>query len=146
MPVSVKDGLIEVLKKQDSLLDSMLKVQKEIHENIHDKNWVELEKNIHESKLISDSFVEQDTIRETLAKGNNEIYYSKEVEPYLLSVRSKLSRSKVENAALSAYVDTTRKFIDSFVDDCVGVKKATVYSPKGMVKPELSSVMVNTVF
>lgn len=146
MAENVEKELCEILTKQDLLLDSMLKVQSDIHQNIREKNWVDLEKNIHQSKLISDSFVELDSRRDALVEDNVELYFTESVLPVFTSVRSKLSKSKIENSALAAYVNTTKKFIQDFMDDCADSKKATTYSPYGMVKPDLQSVMVNTVF
>lgn len=141
-----ENEVLEILKKEDALLDSMLAVQAKIHTNIREKKWVELEDNIYQSKLISDAFVEADALRDQVVGDNVSFYFTDEVLPVFTRVRSKLSKSKIENQALASYVDVSRKLIQNFIDDCADSKNATTYSPKGFVKPEVKSVMVNRVF
>lgn len=146
MTDAMKNQLIEVLREQDSILDSMLHYQKEIHQAMKERNWVELQNCIYEVRILSDKFVASDQKRESLSAGNKGIYYDKDVQGVFTQVRTKLSRSKIENDALNKYVDTTRAFIEGVLDECVPSKKNMIYNSKGFVKPEIRSVVLDRVF
>lgn len=143
--VEIKNQLIEVLEKQNLILDEMLKCQGMIHDDVMKRNWISLEEHIQAVKVCSDSFVALDEIREGLVEGNSRIYYTEEVAPLIVQVRSKLNRSKIENEALSSYVDATRSFVDGVIRECVPQDRNVLYSPKGIRKSYSSSVVLNTV-
>lgn len=141
-----KQEIIGILEKQNSILDEMIECQKKIHDDVMNRNWIALEDDIQNVRLCSDSFVVQDAKREEVVGTDKNIYYTPEVEPLYTSVKSKLTRSKVENAALSTYVNATRSFIDGVLTECIPQERNVLYSPKGIRKTYASSVLVNTVY
>lgn len=141
-----KTELIKVLKSQDELLDSILSEQSKMHADVKERNWDSLQESIFAIRRMSDTFVELDQQRETIADTDRQIYYEPSVEPLFVSLRTKLTRSKIENEALNTYVSTTKEFISNVIEDCF-VKTATTYSPTGkLVKPELGNMLVNIDF
>ncbi|MCR5762158.1 MAG: hypothetical protein K6G00_02105 [Treponema sp.] len=141
-----KAELINVLKSQDELLDSILTEQNKMHSNVKDRDWESLQNSISALRNMSDTFVELDQKREMIADSDRTIYYEPSVEPLFVSLRTKLTKSKIENEALRTYVTTTKDFIGNVIDECF-VKTATTYSPTGkLVKPEVGNVLVNIEF
>lgn len=140
-----KNQLIKILEKQNSILDDMLQCQTLIHDDVMKRNWVSLEEHIQAVKICTDSFVEQDELRESIAEKNSRLYYAQDVAPLFAQVRSKLSRSKIENEALSSYVNATRSFVDGVIRECIPQDRNVLYSPKGIRKSYSSSVVINTV-
>ena len=141
-----KTELIKVLQSQDELLDSILSEQRKMHSDVKDRKWESLQESMTALRQMSDTFVELDQQRETIADADRSIYYEPSVEPVFVSLRSKLTKSKIENEALRTYVSTTKDFISNVLDECF-VKSATTYSPQGkLVKPEVGNVLVNIDF
>ena len=141
-----KTELIKVLQSQDELLDSILSEQNKMHSNVKDRNWESLQDSISALRRMSDTFVELDQQRELLVDEDKHIYYEPSVEPLFVSLRTKLTKSRIENDALRTYVTTTKDFIGNVIEECF-VKTATTYSPAGkLVKPEVGNVLVNLEF
>ena len=142
----VSGELIKVLQSQDELLDSILSEQNKMHSNVKDRNWESLQDSISALRRMSDTFVELDQQRELLVDEDKHIYYEPSVEPLFVSLRTKLTKSRIENDALRTYVTTTKDFIGNVIEECF-VKTATTYSPAGkLVKPEVGNVLVNLEF
>ncbi len=138
--------LLQILTAQDSILDCMLTQQKKIHANIRERKWVELESCINSMNAFSDAFVSLDQCRENFVAGNRSLYLEPDVEPVFCSVRSKLSKSKIENSALATYVSSTKEFIDGIIDTCVPQKRNTLYTRQGQIRrPVAESVILDTV-
>lgn len=138
--------LLQILTAQDSILDCMLTQQKKIHSNIKERKWVELESCINSMNAFSDAFVSLDQCRENFVAGNRSLYLEPEVEPVFCSVRSKLSKSKIENSALATYVSSTKEFIDGIIDTCIPQKRNTLYTRQGQIRrPVAESVILDTV-
>lgn len=141
-----KTELIKVLQSQDELLDSILSEQNKMHSNVKDRDWESLQDSISALRRMSDTFVELDQQRELLVDEDKHIYYEPSVEPLFVSLRTKLTKSRIENDALRTYVTTTKDFIGNVIEECF-VKTATTYSPAGkLVKPEVGNVLVNIEF
>lgn len=141
-----KTELIKVLQSQDELLDSILSEQNKMHSNVKDRDWESLQDSISALRRMSDTFVELDQQRELLVDEDKHIYYEPSVEPLFVSLRTKLTKSRIENDALRTYVTTTKDFIGNVIEECF-VKTATTYSPAGkLVKPEVGNVLVNLEF
>lgn len=141
-----KTELIKVLQSQDELLDSILSEQNKMHSNVKERDWESLQDSISALRRMSDSFVELDQQREMLTEADSHIYYEPSVEPLFVSLRTKLTKSRIENDALRTYVTTTKDFIGNVIEECF-VKTATTYSPAGkLVKPEVGNVLVNIEF
>lgn len=141
-----KTELIKVLHSQDELLDSILSEQNKMHSNVKERDWESLQDSISALRRMSDTFVELDQQREMLTEADSHIYYEPSVEPLFVSLRTKLTKSRIENDALRTYVTTTKDFIGNVIEECF-VKTATTYSPAGkLVKPEVGNVLVNIEF
>ncbi len=139
--------LLQILNAQNDILDCMLTQQKKIHGSIKARQWIDLEKSINNMKAYSDAFVNLDQCREDFVGGNKDMYLSPEVEKVFVSVRTKLSRSKIENSALATYVSSTKDFIEGVLDTCLPKKRNIIYNRNGrIVKPALESVVIDTVF
>jgi len=59
-------------------------------------------------------------------------------------MRSKLTKSKVENQALSKYLSITRGFVQGVIDTVIPQNK--VYTKKGVVQSQPQSVVLNELF
>ena len=141
-----KTELIKVLQSQDELLDSILSEQNKMHLNVKERDWESLQDSISALRRMSDTFVELDQQREMLTEADSHIYYEPSVEPLFVSLRTKLTKSRIENDALRTYVTTTKDFIGNVIEECF-VKTATTYSPAGkLVKPKVGNVLVNIEF
>lgn len=139
--------LIEILKSQEELLDCMLEVQEKIHDAVINKKWNELEDNLSEMEAYSNGFVALDDNREKLVGNDRNIYFKKTIEPLFTSVRSKLTQSKIENMALSTYVNATQSLLTNVLDKCVPQQRNTLYTSKGQIqKPVMQSIVINKLF
>ncbi|MCH5291790.1 MAG: hypothetical protein J1D88_08585 [Treponema sp.] len=136
--------LVQILTAQNELLDGMLEEQRKVHDTVKERRWAELEDCISRMGTLGDSFVELDQKREELVAGNRELYFRPAVEDLFATVRSKLSRSRIENHALSAYVHATQDFIYGVLDYCIPQQRNTRYTYDGrLVKPQAQSMVVN---
>lgn len=139
-------ALMKVLQSQDALLDSILTEQEKMHRNVKSRDWDALQRSISEIRVLSDSFVALDRQRETLAGEDRKIYFEPGVEPLFTRVRTKLTKSKIENDALSAYVSATKDFIGGIIEECY-TNNGVCYGQNGrMVSTEVDSVLINTEF
>ena len=138
--------LKDIFYSQDKILDEILNEQKNMHEDVTKRNWTSLEDSIFRLNEFSDRFVQLDEER-TKVCDDTSLYFSEELSGLFFSVRSKLSKSKIENSALSAYVNATQSFISEVLDKCIPNKRSLVYTNKGMIrKTPVQSLVVNTVF
>ena len=136
--------LMRVLKSQDELLNSILKEQGRLHKDVKNRKWESMQKSIANLRRLSDSFVELDQQREELAGDDRQLYYQPGIEPLFVSLRTKLSKSKIENEVLQNYVGATRDFIGNIIEECY-VKQSGRYGADGsMVRSEYGSMLVNT--
>ncbi len=142
-----RNELLQILNAQNDVLDCMLTEQIKIHDHVRDRKWLELEQCLSNVRAYSDAFVSLDQCRENFVGESKELYLQPEIEPVYVSVRTKLSRSKIENSALATYVEATRDFIDGVIQACVPQQRNTLYAPAGtLVKPESYGVVVDTLF
>lgn len=139
--------LLQILNAQNDILDCMLTQQKKIHDNVRERKWIELESNLTNMRAYSDAFVNLDQCRENFVGEHTDLYLTPDVEPVFVSVRTKLSRSKIENSALATYVQSTQEFVEGVLQECIPQKRNTLYTRTGkIVKPVQESVVVDTVF
>ena len=133
----------KVLIEEDSVLDTILIKQKELHDSISNKNWTDLMSLISDINLLSDNFQKLEQLRETMQSEipveELHVYFDK-----LGSMRSKLTKSKVENQALSKYLSITRGFVQGVIDTVIPQNK--VYTKKGVVQSQPQSVVLNELF
>ena len=145
-PVEKDVELLQILNAQNDILDCMLTQQRKIHDDVKQRKWDSLQKSMSQMRTLSDSFVALDRQREALAGDNRGIYFEPGVEPVFASVRSKLTRSKIENDALRSYVSATKDFISGIIDECYA-GGGMCYGQNGrMVSSEVDSVLINTEF
>ena len=136
----------EVLEQEEKILDELVKNQNLLRKAVTEKNWESLTKIINNINSISGNFVEIDTEREVI----QDMMKMDEVKPYferLGNMRSKLLKCKIENQALSKYVNITRNFIQGVVEDALPQSGNKVYSKSGkIVQPQPQSVVLNLDF
>ncbi len=136
--------LLQILVAQNDVLDCMLTQQKKIHDSVKERKWVELENCINNMKAYSDAFVNLDQCRENFVGDNKDLYLMPEVRDVFASVRTKLSKSKIENSALATYVTSTREFVDGILENCVPQSRTKVYGRNGkIIRPTAESVVLD---
>ncbi len=141
--------LLEILKSEDALLDNILREQGRLHKDVRKRNWDSLQVTLEKLRKLSDNFVVLDEEREKIVGSDRSLYFQKDVEPVFSSLRGKLTKSKVENDALSFYVGTTKEFIGNVLEECYQKESSeySAYSANGSkVKGEFGSMLVNTEF
>ncbi len=144
---SKENQLIVILESQNELLDCMLNEQQNIHDAVISRKWNELEDCLSKMEAYSNGFVSLDENREKVVGDERNIYFRPNVEPLFTSVRTKLTQSKIENMALSSYVNATQGLLTDVLDKCVPQQRNTLYTSKGKIKkPEMQSVVVNRLF
>ena len=133
-----------ILETQNQVLDATLKKQALLHDSVTKRNWVGLEECINALESYANAFVQLDEKREEIAEGDRSVYLTPELEPLYTDLRVKLTKSKIENQALSAYVEASREFVMGVMDECVPQQRNTVYNRYGdLVKPGASSVVLD---
>lgn len=138
-----KQQLVSVMEEENKLLDDILSQQALVHAAVTGKQWDALQNSMSKLNALSEQFVTLEKKREFLSQGKN-IAQVKEVAPVLTQVRGKLQKSKIENNALSEYVDATKKFLSNVFDNVVPQRRNTLYSRNGnIVKPQLNSLVLN---
>ncbi len=136
--------LESILNEQERILDSMLKEQDKIHECVVKRVWDGLEKYIHNMSVLGSEFSKIDAYREKLASVSDDIYFSSEIRDVFLRVKSKLSKSKVENEALSKYVGATKNFITAVMEECIASQRNDVYTSNGSMRRNYgNSIVIN---
>ncbi len=127
-----KEKIISVMEKESELLDKILFVQKEIHDFVREKDWVDLNDTLEKLQNLSDEFSSLEEEREILCADidiRREADFSKTIE----SVRGKLQKSKIENRVLNEYISTTRRFLQGIFDSVVPQRRNTLYSRTGRI-------------
>ena len=136
----------EILAEEEKILNDLVKNQDSLKKAVLDKNWENLTKIITNMNTISSKFVDIDTEREIL----QDMMKMNEIKPYferLGTMRAKLLKCKIENQALSKYVNITKNFIQGVVDNALPQSGNKVYSKSGkIVQPQPQSVVLNLDF
>ena len=135
-----------VLVEEEKILENLIKNQDLLRKSVTDKNWEDLTKIINTINTLSADFLTIDSEREVL----QDMMKIEELKPYferLGSMRAKLLKCKIENEALSKYVNITRNFIQGVVENALPQSGNKVYSKQGkIVQPQPQSVVVNLNF
>ena len=135
-----------VLDQEEKILDNLVHNQDLLKKAVTEKNWESLTKIINNINSISSEFLEADTNREVL----QDMMKMSEIKPYferLGNMRAKLLKCKIENQALSKYVNITKNFIQGVVEDALPQSGNKVYSKAGkIVQPQPQSVVLNMDF
>ena len=136
----------EVLNHEEKILDNLVHNQDMLKKAVTEKNWESLTRIINNINTISSEFLEADTKRENL----QDMMKMNEIKPYferLGTMRAKLLKCKIENQALSKYVNITKNFIQGVVDNALPQSRNKVYSKNGkIVQPQPQSVVLNLDF
>lgn len=136
----------EILNQEDSILNSLIEKQAELKSAVTTKSWEKLTIIIEDINHIYESFTEKDSEREVL-QDMIESKDLKELSPKIAELRGKLLKCKIENQAITKYVNITREFIQGIVENAIPQSGSKVYSSKGMiVQPQPQSVVVNLSF
>lgn len=136
--------LISVLNEQERILDSMLEEQDKVHECVVKRSWEGLEQFVLAINELGTEFSRADAFRERIASVSDSIYFQPEVKDVFLRVKTKLSKSKIENDALAKYVSATKKFISEVMDECASQQHNELYSPNGTFRKKYAqSVVIN---
>ena len=136
----------QILSREEQILDELVKNQNSLRKAVTEKNWESLTKIINNINTISSDFLDADTEREVI----QDMMKIDEVKPYfgrLAKMRSKLLKCKIENQALSKYVNITKNFIQGVVEEALPQSGNKVYSKTGkIVQPQPQSVVLNMDF
>lgn len=135
-----------ILNQEDLILDSLTEKQALLRKAVTSKSWENLTSLIEEINHIYEDFNEKDSEREVM----QDMVESKELKafaPKIAVLRSKLLKCKIENQAITKYVNITREFIQGIVENALPQSGSKVYSSNGMiVQPQPQSVVVNLSF
>lgn len=141
--MSNNSALIEILKKEDEVMDMILVSQKNIRSAVKERDWTELELNISRMQALSVDFICLDDKRDSIKKAD----FTSDEHVLLKKVQTKLIKSKIENAGLNDYVKISHGFVQNVLENVVPQRRNVVYSKNGtLVKPQPQSVVLNKVF
>jgi hypothetical protein len=142
---NVNTRIIEVLNEQNSILDVVLTKQQELRNSVNEKNWTNLMTVISEINLSMDKFNKLDEEREEIT--TTEDISNSEYKRILSTVRGKLVKSRTENKVLSEYINITKGFVQSIIDNALPQSRNKLYSRNGnIIQSQPQSVVVNTLF
>ena len=142
---NVNTRIIEVLNEQNSILDVVLTKQQELRNSVNEKNWTNLMTVISEINLSMDKFNKLDEEREEIT--TVEDVANIEYKRILSTVRGKLVKSRTENKVLSEYINITKGFVHSIIDNALPQSRNKLYSRNGnIIQSQPQSVVVNTLF
>lgn len=135
-----------ILESEEKILDDLVVSQSALRKAVTDKNWENLTKVINKINTLSNDFMDVDAKRETVQDSMK----ITELKPYferLGEMRSKLLKCKIENQALSKYVNITKNFIQGVMNESLPQSRNKVYSKRGkVVQPQPQSVVVDLNF
>jgi hypothetical protein len=151
-------NLLEIIKTQSTLLDTIIESQKKIREAIIAKSWAQLETDLPVLDGLSQKFAALAAQQKTLCgpdQGVKADFYRivanfpQEYRPQLFdaftTLRHKLFISKIENKGMDDYLRTTRDFLQGVFDSVVPTRKNKVYSNTGaLVNTAPESLVLNT--
>lgn len=142
---NLKVELENILENESQLLDEILTFQSKVRVSVKKRKWLELESSLSKLQRMSDDFVELDKKRENLCEKINP-FGDEKLSFSTRNVRSKLTKSKIENKVLNEYISTTQTFLQRIFDDVLPSRKAFVYGQTGkIIKKEERSFILNQV-
>lgn len=138
-----KETLTDILVKEDTLMDLIIKAQHCVRDAVRERNWPSLERNISKMQEYTVDFISLDSEREAFGNGK----LTPEEHSLMKKIHAKLLQSKLENNALNDYVNISRGFVQNVIENAVPQRKNVLYSKNGsLVKPLPQSVVLNKVF
>lgn len=142
---NVNTRIIEVLNEQNTILDVVLTKQQDLRNSVNEKNWTNLMTVISEINLSMDKFNKLDEEREEITTAED--VANSEYKRILSIVRGKLVKSRTENKVLSEYINITKGFVQSIIDNALPQSRNKLYSRNGnIIQSQPQSVVVNTLF
>lgn len=134
-----------ILANENDVLDSILLKQTELKDYVTNRNWEKLITIITEINMKADMFNRIDTKRDELSQNLSD----KEINEYqekITILRSKLTKSKIQNETLSKYISITRGFIQGVVENAIPQARSKIYSKTGIVQNQPQSVVLDKLF
>ncbi|MCR5613142.1 hypothetical protein [Treponema sp.] len=138
-----KTVLLDTLKKEDLVMDSILLCQMKIHEAVKDRDWLNLETNITKMQGLTVDFISLEDSRNSIKQEK----ISEKEHELMKQIQSKLLKSKIANSALNDYIKISRGFVQNVLENVVPQRRNVLYSKNGsIVKTQPQSVVLNKVF
>ncbi|HIW36861.1 MAG TPA: hypothetical protein IAA30_07755 [Candidatus Treponema faecavium] len=154
--------LYKTLGAQSALLDEILAAQRQVRVSVTEKQWTDLDSILYHMGELAESFCELEHTRiSSCAALSGEQNDSGDVFAAVRSlsdanrnailkifaeVRSKLSKSKIENESLNAYIRVAREFLQGIFDKVIPERRNTVYSNTGsLVKSRPECLVLDAV-
>ena len=141
--------LYRTLGDQSALLDEILSAQRQVRVSVTEKQWADLDNILYRLGNLAETFCELEHTRisscaalsgQEDCDGDIFIAVRSLSEPnrnailkIFSEVRSKLSKSKIDNESLNAYIRVAREFLQGIFDKVIPERRNTVYSNKGSV-------------
>lgn len=142
--LELKNTFCQTLNAEAELLDTIIEVQKSVHECVLKRNWLLLEEKIAKMNELSSLFAELDKKREELESEHN--FKDFETAAAKAQVKSRLLKSKLQNKVLNEYIFTTKSFLQGIFDQVLPERRNVTYSRYGkIVKPELHNVVLDQI-
>lgn len=141
-----EDEFAKILKNEDEILTSLLEKQNIVKKSVIERNWENLVVYIKDVNELSQKFEEIDIKRDEIQKNLTKEELKKYFEQ-LGKLRAKLLKCKVENRALSDYVNIAKDFIQEVIEKALPQTRNKNYSRTGkIIQPQPQSVVVNQLF
>lgn len=138
-------NIYDILKEQSLTLDTVIVKQQDLRFAINNKNWSDLMTVISEINLLMDKFNQLDEERSKYV--TKEDFNNADFSSLLSEVRGKLVRTRTENKVLTEYINITRNFVQSVIDNVLPQGRTKIYSNKGsVVQNQPQSIIVNTLY
>lgn len=135
----------EILNQENDTLDRLLDCQSNVHIAVKTRNWIGLEEDLEKIRDLSLEFSALEEKREAACASGSEI--SPEEKALILTLHSKLLKSKIENQILNRYIETSRNFVQGILDNAIPQRRNVLYSRNGkIIKREPESVVLNRLF
>lgn len=136
-------NLMEILMKEDAVMDAILDSQVKIHNAVKERDWFTLDGNISKMQDLSVQFIALEDTRDSIKKSD----FNDEEHKMMKQIQSKLIKSKIANSALNDYVKISRGFVQNVLENVVPQRRNVLYSRNGtIVKKQPVSVVLNKVF
>lgn len=141
-----EEEFVKILKNEDEILTSLLEKQNIVKKSVIERNWENLIVYIKEVNELSANFekidLKRDEIQKNLTKEELKKYFEQ-----LGKLRAKLLKCKIENRALSDYVNIAKDFIQEVIEKALPLTRNKNYSRTGkIIQPQPQSVVVNQLF
>lgn len=136
--------LAALLEQEIALVEKILECQASVYSTVKEKNWVNLERDIGCLNELSSQFSAMEAKRDALVVKAGGV--DEDSRPLVMTLRSRLLKSKVQNFALNTYIETMQNFVRGVLENAVPQRRNVLYSRDGKIlKPEPQSVVLNEI-